>query len=310
MRFPENRLACSSPVASHTQRIDSHHRAALQWFSDQAGQEVAWPAPLEGLFLVNKAKGIHKPAGLRYALSIRQSLSGPYEDALRWAADGSWYLDYAYEGSDPNYFTNTAMRACLDDGIPVGVLIQVKGKPNPRYKVLGLGNVYEDSGRSFSVHQSGSESTRAASAVDVAVKLTDFDATNAQDARAKAIRAIAVRRGQPAFRRALFTAYGGQCAISGSAVAPVLEAAHVIAYLGDHTNHVQNGILLRGDLHTLFDLGLLSIDPDSMVVRCAPSLEGSEYWAFNGRKISLPAAQDQWPSRDALRRRAQEFQRT
>jgi hypothetical protein len=113
---------------------DPRHRAALDWFASRAGQEVSWPEPLDGMFLVNKAKGIHKPSGLRYALSVRQSMNGPYQDALHWATTGSWYLRYAHEGTDPDYFTNKALRACMTDKIPVGVLVQVKERPEALHR--------------------------------------------------------------------------------------------------------------------------------------------------------------------------------
>lgn len=77
--------------------LTPRHVEALAWFHERVGQEVGWPGSLNGMFLANKAKGIHKPAGLEYALSVRQSLNGPYNDALHWASDGSWYLRYHHE---------------------------------------------------------------------------------------------------------------------------------------------------------------------------------------------------------------------
>src|SRR5579862_5392280 len=87
-----------------------------------------------------------------------------------------------------------------------------------------------------------------------------FDPSGTDDARTYIAKIIAVRQGQPRFREALLGAYGGRYAISRCDVAEVLEAAHVLPYRGKQTNHVQNGILLRGDLHTLFDLGLIAVE--------------------------------------------------
>ncbi|MBA3596224.1 MAG: HNH endonuclease [Methylibium sp.] len=98
-------------------------------------------------------------------------------------------------------------------------------------------------------------------------------------------------------------AYRGRCAISGCAVSAILEAAHIVPYLGDHTNHVQNGILLRADIHSLFDLGLITIAPDTYSVTLAPELIGSEYAALEGQRLSLPADKNFCPSTDALRQR-------
>lgn len=128
-------------------RVTPTHRAALEWFQFRRGKEITWPEPLpDGTFLVNKAKGIHKPQGWLHALSIREVLNGPYADAEpEFQADGSWRYRYFQEGKDPaqrdRYFTNRGLVACMNDGMPVGVLRQVKGRPHPQYKVLGLARV-------------------------------------------------------------------------------------------------------------------------------------------------------------------------
>ena len=255
------------------------------------------------MFLANKAKGIHKPAGLEYALSVRQSMNGPYEDALHWAPDGSWYLQYHHERVDGISFTARAMDACRSAGVPVGVILQIKQKPNPVYKVLGLGLVSNDQGGVFTIRQYGSEVERAEGALALQVATEAFDASNLADARRREVRAIAVRRGQPAFRRQVLEAYGGICAISGCSTRAVLEAAHIISYRGDHTNHVCNGILLRTDLHTLFDMNLLRIEPTTYAVQIAEELADSEYVGLHGRQLLLPQDADCWPDKGALRER-------
>lgn len=74
------------------------------------------------------------------------------------------------------------------------------------------------------------------------------------------LRAIKSRRGQASFRNALLQAYSQTCFITGCKTEHVLEAAHIVPH-GDETNYcVFNGLLLRADIHTLFDLELLSID--------------------------------------------------
>ncbi len=115
--------------------LSREHSEALAWFDDRAGKTVSWPAPLNGLFLVNKAKGIHKPKGFEYALSVRQSLSGPYEDAIHRTPKGQWSLTYAHEGDDPDYYTNRALQKCLEDGVPVGVLMQATKKGSVAFTV-------------------------------------------------------------------------------------------------------------------------------------------------------------------------------
>ena len=98
-----------------------------------------------------------------------------------------------------------------------------------------------------------------------------------------------MRRGQQTFRAALLTAYSSTCAVTRSAVAPVLEAAHIAPCRGALTNDPRNGLLLRADVHTLFDLHLLTILPVG-VVRTSPKLEGCEYEDLNERMIHRPTS--------------------
>ncbi len=89
----------------------------------------------------------------------------------------------------------------------------------------------------------------------------DDDFTNIKDEREKQLAEITKRQGQPEFRKSLLQAYHGKCSITGFDVEDALEAAHIIPFYGEQSQSITNGILLRADIHTLFDLYLLSIDP-------------------------------------------------
>ncbi|KRE61729.1 hypothetical protein ASG78_09420 [Nostocoides sp. Soil756] len=114
------------------------------------------------------------------------------------------------------------------------------------------------------------------------------------------MRSIALRQGQPAFRKSLLAAYEATCAVTGYDTEPVLEAAHISPYLGYHTNIVANGLLLRADIHTLFDRFLLTVTPD-YVVRVAPELSSGPYGALSGSVLRVPSVPQHQPSGDALR---------
>jgi hypothetical protein len=115
---------------------------------------------------------------------------------------------------------------------------------------------------------------------------SNFDPTTAQDSYEQIYRQIKARRGQQAFRNALLAAYNSCCMVTGCSVKDVLEAAHIVPYQGANTNHPTNGLLLRADLHTLFDCGLFSIDPHTLKVAIAPMLLGTpEYAALQGRTL-------------------------
>ena len=150
----------------------------------------------------------------------------------------------------------------------------------------------------------------ARSCLDLAPKdanSEEFSPQDIKDARRTIVRAIKERRGQRKFRDSLLRAYNSRCAISLCAIVDVLESAHIYPYRGPDTNTVTNGILLRADLHTLFDCGLISIDVDTMRVRTSPRLQGSEYECYQDKLLTLPAEKGCWPSREALKMREEEL---
>ena len=108
----------------------------------------------------------------------------------------------------------------------------------------------------------------------------------AQDHREYAYRAIAQRRGQASFRNTLLDAFDHRCAVTGCQVEAVLEAAHIRPYMGPHTNVVNNGLLLRSDIHTLFDMYLLTVEPNGLV-RIAPELMAGEYACLGGKYLAV-----------------------
>lgn len=120
------------------------------------------------------------------------------------------------------------------------------------------------------------------------VQLSEFDPTDNEDARKKTLRTIVLRQGQPKFRKKLLEIFSNRCAISGTAFDDVLEAAHIMRYKGKKTNHPQNGILLRADFHTLFDLHLIAIDEDTGKLLVSSDLNGTEYEKYRGKKVRIP----------------------
>jgi hypothetical protein len=128
----------------------------------------------------------------------------------------------------------------------------------------------------------------------------DFNPTSLEDARVRALRAVVLRQGQPKFRAALMNAYGMRCAITACDAAAALEAAHVKPYEGPQTNDVTNGILLRADIHTLFDLNLLGIEPSERRVRVSPQLHQTVYREFDGILLRAPNDPSASPSAAAL----------
>lgn len=128
----------------------------------------------------------------------------------------------------------------------------------------------------------------------------EFDAGNDEDGRKRVLVSIARRQGQPKFRRELLAAYGGRCAVTGCSLQAILEGAHIKPYRGDHTNHVTNGLLLRADIHTLFDLRLLRVDSIRWTVDVSAQARSS-YGSFHGQTLHLPTSAHLRPDLEALR---------
>ena len=120
------------------------------------------------------------------------------------------------------------------------------------------------------------------------------------DARRKILATITQRQGQGPFRSDLLVAYRGSCAVTGTTAIEALEAAHIKPYAGPQTNKVNNGLLLRADIHTLFDLGLLTIADDLSVI-VSNKLADPVYQALHGKRITLPTEENARPSLDAIR---------
>lgn len=132
-------------------------------------------------------------------------------------------------------------------------------------------------------------------------KQDEFDPASVEDGRRRIFAAVYRRQGQPAFRARLLAAYNGRCAITGCRIISILEAAHISPYRGGATNVTSNGILLRADIHTLFDVGLISIDPSTREVRISGSIVDPVYTSLAGRKVTQPANVADRPSKAALR---------
>lgn len=127
-----------------------------------------------------------------------------------------------------------------------------------------------------------------------------FDPQSLIDGRQRIVASIVQRQGQPKFRSELLDAYGGRCAISDYDAVEALEASHILPYHGPATNHLADGLLLRADLHTLFDLGLLAIESSVMEVLIASPLRESRYADLAGAKLRLPSDESARPSVPAI----------
>jgi len=113
------------------------------------------------------------------------------------------------------------------------------------------------------------------------------------------------RLGQGIFRVIVTDAYDRRCAITGERTLPVLEAAHIKPYSSGGPHAPENGLLLRSDLHILFDQGYVTVDADQLKVVVSSRIReefenGRDYYHLHGKAIRLPQESSSLPSREYL----------
>jgi putative restriction endonuclease len=300
-------------------RLSPEHQRRLTWFEEHQGEVSTIPGPLpDGLLLVSKPKGIYKPGDLPYALSIRINLGSPYEDGEPVPTPGGgWLLRYHQETADPagrdRMFTNRGLMSCIADRVPVGVLHErAPAGRRSRYDVLGLALPVQWSDGYFYFESLNPKAVPVTDPISDVLEATAHSQLEREaaansgapaddyDDRLRIFRQIVARRGQVAFRLALLDAYQGRCVVTGCDAAWALEGAHLCPYRGPDSNVVTNGLLLRADIHTLFDLRLLAPDPATRIIVVSKLLAGTQYEVLSNCRLSDPAAVWQRPDQDAL----------
>jgi putative restriction endonuclease len=113
------------------------------------------------------------------------------------------------------------------------------------------------------------------------------------------------RLGQGAFRVLVTEAYGRRCAMTGERTLPVLQAAHIKPYARSGPHRTNNGLLLRSDLHILFDKGYITVDPTLRITVSSRIKEefsnGRDYYALHGKHLAItPTSAIDSPSREFL----------
>lgn len=112
------------------------------------------------------------------------------------------------------------------------------------------------------------------------------------------------RLGQGAFRVSVTDAYNRACAVTEEHSLPALEAAHIRPFAKEGPHEVRNGLLLRADLHRLFEQGYMTVTPD-YTLEVSDRLRhdyhnGRSYYPLRGTRISVPALETERPTRELL----------
>jgi hypothetical protein len=111
------------------------------------------------------------------------------------------------------------------------------------------------------------------------------------------------RPGSIEFREKVLDSYTQKCAVSGISSLQAIEVAHIVPYYGNESDHIQNAIPLRADIHKLFDKGLLIIyfseDESKIKIKCHDFIL-KDYGNFHNKDLILPVDINDSPSRLAL----------
>jgi putative restriction endonuclease len=106
------------------------------------------------------------------------------------------------------------------------------------------------------------------------------------------------------FRVLITDIYQRRCAVTGEPLLPVLEPAHIRPPEQGGAHRIDNGLLLRSDIHRLFRRGYLTVDPEHRVrvsLRLGEQRDaGDAYRQLEGREIWLPAEASHRPRREYL----------
>lgn len=116
------------------------------------------------------------------------------------------------------------------------------------------------------------------------------------------------RKGQARFRRKLKAVYGECCCLTGCSIPEALEGAHIDEYRAEASNNIRNGLLLRRDVHALFDRDLIAIDPKSYEISVSVIARTSTgYGWLHGKALRFPQSPDHFPNAKALKARWRRF---
>lgn len=304
----------------------SCYQMMFQWFMDHSGtigkqlKRTDLPFPDES-FTPYAQRGIHVPSGQTYAANITSKIGSIYSDTdspLIELPDGTWSLVYSAhrnnQGNETYSRWNDCLMANLRDGVPVGVYLQVSPGSSEYYRYLAYVEYYRAELDVFMLR--GPVTAQNAKVFESPTK-QDIEDSGAGTPTAEELLSevrsyervkTAVRKGQERFRQRLLEAYDGKCAITDCDIPDVLQAAHIIDYRGLGTNVINNGMLLRADIHLLYDRGLLSIDPEGLRVITGSRLKGSSYQDLNEQLLRVPDQVEYAPNREYLAVKHREFQ--
>lgn len=253
--------------------------------------------------LMDRQRGIRKPAGMQAALSIRTRFTPPgqappYDDAE--GPDG--LLRYKYRGIDPSHPENVALRRAFQCRLPLIWFVGVS--PGNYFPVYPIWLVADEE-----------KNCQFVLAFDLAQTLVPIGISGYEIQRQYVRRLTKQRLHQPVFRAQVIHAYKQRCAICRLQYASLLDAAHILP--DGHprgTPVVPNGLSLCKIHHAAYDNNLLGVRPD-LVVEVRPDVRSATdgpmllhgLQEMDGTHLLVPTSRSAWPDPSRLNERYQEF---
>lgn len=292
-------------------REDAIRLAVFKWLEEQTKVDdvLHWSTLVHGLYYEGERislvgqQGIWKPRVFRsIPLSIRTSADGPYHDAF--TADGLLY--YRYRGTDPYHHENRGLREAMEKSVP---LVYFHGLMAGKYVAAWPVYVVAEDRKNLAF----------VVAVDDKRHLVP-DPTEGEEAeyrRRYITSSFRVRLHQRSFRVRVLEAYQSQCAFCRLRHEELLDAAHIIADsdpLGEPV--VNNGLSLCKIHHAAFDRHFIGVTPDYTIVVRDDLLREEDgpilrhgIQELHNRKLILPKRLIEYPNRDLLALRFEQFQK-
>jgi len=283
--------------------------SAIAWLDTRQTELVdfAWLSTFEyagdRIPLMDRQRGIRKPAKMNAALSMRTVFTRPgamppYADTE--GPDG--LLRYKYRGDDPDHPENRALRRAFLDGLPLIWFVGVAPSLyEPLYPVWIVGDEPED--------------LQFAIALDEGQRMISPGSEVSAERRRYVERTNKVRLHQPMFRARVLTAYQTRCAVCRLRHGELLDAAHIIADGKPHGDPVvPNGLALCKIHHAAFDRHILGVRPDLTIQIRQDILDEIDgpmlrygLQEMNNRHVTVPTSRQARPDHERLEERYAEF---
>jgi putative restriction endonuclease len=282
--------------------------AAIRWLDERPQPRVdfGWLAQFEyqgrRVPLMDRQRGIRKPAGMDAALAIRTTFTAPnqlppYNDEI--GTDG--LQRYKYRGTDPDHPENVALRRAMEQRLPLIWFVGVaSGLYEPIYPVYVIG---EERG-----------ALQFALAVDEGQRFITPGSEMDEVTRRYVERVTKARLHQRVFRMQVLLAYTDSCAVCRLKHPELLDAAHIIGDAEDGEPVVPNGMSMCKIHHAAFDQNFLGVSPDLrieinselMAEVDGPMLKHG-LQEMHGTRLHTPTSRAQRPDRERLAARYEAF---